>query len=711
VKADEIRERLSGQWGDAIRTLAPGLSDALQKGKKHQPCPLCGGTDRFNFDANFQLNGKAHCNKKCSLNVGGGIDLLMAWNNWEFQVTLDKLSEYLGVEVTRKVSQKVTQKPPPKKDYVKQILSECSDMNFKLEEYLKFRGLSGVAHSLKFHSSLYHKTDKGTFHEPALVAPLKNLAGETTGIQRIYLNNEGKGKSENKPNKMIMKDSDLSGSSVHFGEPVKFLQIAEGVETALAIYEMTGKQPTWASVSATLMGSMEIPEGVEQVWIYGDNDDAGWENSQKLGKRLVSHGVKVFIKMPPKGEDWLDRYVKHGKETLQHAENMGNFEVLPDEIPEEKQEKDGKEKESENNEFEQDNLKLYTSAELVDGDFEEEFLINSFLIEKQPMIISGPEKTLKTTILVQMAIALASGKPFLGKFSVKKKCKVLFLSAESGLNTLKKNAMKMCETMGIELRDLEIIWCAEVTNLEDPESIKKLERATELHKPDLTFFDPVYFMMPTLGGNAGNVFEVNSRLQKINDYVRKYGVTPVIVHHSNLDKANPHNKPRLSDVSWAGFKQWARQWIIIGRRSYYDDKNLGFHELNILAGGSSGHSSSWEVNIQEGGTDINESGGVEGSRERKWHVDFPEVKNDHETSETSKNKVQRDKIASDAERVLKYLQLHTRGRTMKKIRDECGLGLTAAGEATKYLLEGSRILTCLSDEKGNPTMYKIDDSL
>ena len=50
---EEIKRLCSGRWSDIVMVLAPMLAGALSKERKAQPCPKCGGTDRFNFDKDF----------------------------------------------------------------------------------------------------------------------------------------------------------------------------------------------------------------------------------------------------------------------------------------------------------------------------------------------------------------------------------------------------------------------------------------------------------------------------------------------------------------------------------------------------------------------------------------------------------------------------------------------------------------------------------
>ena len=80
-----------------------GLS-ADQLTNKHQPCPACGGTDRYRWD-NDDGNGGWFCNQcggKDSRGGGGsGLDLLMRVRSWDLKQACTALEQHLGHAVER----------------------------------------------------------------------------------------------------------------------------------------------------------------------------------------------------------------------------------------------------------------------------------------------------------------------------------------------------------------------------------------------------------------------------------------------------------------------------------------------------------------------------------------------------------------------------------------------------------------------------------
>src|SRR5262249_1673246 len=79
-----------------------------------------------------------------------------------------------------------------------------------------------------------------------------------------------------------------------------------------------------------------------------------------------------------------------------------------------------------------------TGHEFFYGHYEEAYLIEDLLVADQPMVIGAAKKTLKTTLMIEMAVALANAFCFLGKFTVPKAVPVGIMSGESGKATLQE---------------------------------------------------------------------------------------------------------------------------------------------------------------------------------------------------------------------------------------------------------------------------------
>lgn len=94
----KIQDIAQGQWPSILGALA-GLS-ADQLTDKHQPCPLCGGKDRYRFD-DQDGSGSWFCNqcggKDKSGGAGNGMDLLMRRTGWDFKEAAKRIEQHLGI--------------------------------------------------------------------------------------------------------------------------------------------------------------------------------------------------------------------------------------------------------------------------------------------------------------------------------------------------------------------------------------------------------------------------------------------------------------------------------------------------------------------------------------------------------------------------------------------------------------------------------------
>jgi putative DNA primase/helicase len=78
------------------------------------------------------------------------------------------------------------------------------------------------------------------------------------------------------------------------------LAVAEGIETALSVQQITGL-PTVAALSAAGMQAMRWPQQVRRLWIAADHDPVGLRAAHKLLARAIAARLDVSIKVPVKG--------------------------------------------------------------------------------------------------------------------------------------------------------------------------------------------------------------------------------------------------------------------------------------------------------------------------------------------------------------------------------------------------------------------------
>jgi hypothetical protein len=80
------------------------------------------------------------------------------------------------------------------------------------------------------------------------------------------------------------------------------LAVAEGIETALSVMQITGL-PTVATLSAAGMHTFLWPPQIRRLWIAADNDEAGMRAAKALLARALCAGIRADIKIPRGGHN------------------------------------------------------------------------------------------------------------------------------------------------------------------------------------------------------------------------------------------------------------------------------------------------------------------------------------------------------------------------------------------------------------------------
>src|SRR4051812_7484680 len=93
------------------------------------------------------------------------------------------------------------------------------------------------------------------------------------------------------------------------------------------------------------------------------------------------------------------------------------------------------------------------SATFARAEFPRDWLVQGILMRGQPAVLGGPQKTLKTSLAVDMAVSLGSGRPFLGQFPVPEARRVAVISGESGEAALQDIALRVAKGRKVDLRD------------------------------------------------------------------------------------------------------------------------------------------------------------------------------------------------------------------------------------------------------------------
>lgn len=135
---------------------------------------------------------------------------------------------------------------------------------------------------------------------PCLVCAVRDPAGEVTGIQRIWLAHDGRGKAAVPKPKLSL--GQVRGGAIRLGDPDAsgVLTVCEGPEDGLSLAAMLGG-PVWVAAGATFLPAMQFPAEVRSVLIGADNDPVGRTAADKAARDFAARGLAVRILRPLAG--------------------------------------------------------------------------------------------------------------------------------------------------------------------------------------------------------------------------------------------------------------------------------------------------------------------------------------------------------------------------------------------------------------------------
>jgi hypothetical protein len=350
-------------------------------------------------------------------------------------------------------------------------------------------------------------------------------------------------------------------------------------------------------------------------------------------------------------------------------------------------------------------LKVISSAELANTEAKIPYLIDGILVAGQPCILAGGKKTLKTNVSVDLVLSLAQAGLFLGKFKVQNAVRVALLSGESGRATIAETARRIAAAKKCALENFEhVLWGFNLPRLGEPGCHEALDEFIRNNELAAVVIDPTYLALP-LGDSASNLFHVGEKLADVNEVFQQNGCTAILSHHTRKNSVNPFDPPELEDIAWAGFPEWARQWLLIGRRKKYNPEQGGHHELWVNVGGSVGHSSLWAVNIDEGTRD--DPGG------RRWAVNVLKAAearahaagDQRQRREAVSTERLKSQSAEDREKVLRVAERFPAGQTKSGLRDASGVRSGRFDRVLADLITARELEPC-SMVKGNGRSYE-----
>jgi hypothetical protein len=424
------------------------------------------------------------------------------------------------------------------------------------------------------------------------------------------------------------------------------------------------------------------PLAGRNVIILPDNDDPGRKHAQQAYKSLAGKAASVKIVelpgLPPKGDisDWLD-CGGTAEQLIALSENSAPAEVDAAAV---------------------EPVRVISSAEFFAANYRRDYIIEEILTAGEPAFIGGRPKTLKTSIACDAVMSIGTGSQFLGRFNTSRR-RCAFISSESGDYTLQDMARRIAFSRKIaDPGSADVFWGFDSPCLSSDDGLAALTSMIEAHDIEVLFVDPIYLSLmgeSTRGLNAGSLFDIGPLLKSLTSECRANDVTLILLHHCRKNSPKDEfSMPELEELAMAGFAEFARQWLLLGRREEYHCD--GEHRLWMNVGGSAGHGGKWALDVSEGVP--------RGLIGRRWEVALrPSQDAEQEKRKAAENRRDLKKREQSDEwktRLLKALAKYPEGETGTVLREAAQLSGNAFKSLSKTLESESVIEQCEVIKKG-----------
>jgi hypothetical protein len=426
------------------------------------------------------------------------------------------------------------------------------------------------------------------------------------------------------------------------------------------------------------------------VLVIPDNDDPGRKHAESVAVSLNGMAKSIRIvelpNLPPKGDasDWIAAGGTRD-ELRVIADSTLPWPAKPNPQPTYKPEASAKKQSR--------RIEVVHARDFANHDYHPAWLVRQVLVAGQPAICGGRSKAMKTSNMIDLAVSIGTGTPFLGHFETARQT-VAILSGESGAFTVQETAKRVAKARSVPLADADVYFGFHLPQISRaPDILATIDMINETGSR-VVIIDPAYLCTLVIGDRrqSSNVFDMGSILVQLTEIGEKTGATIIMCHHCRKGPGEGRDRyepPDLEELSMAGFAEWARQWILIGRREAFE-AGTGLHKLWLNVGGSVGFSGCWSVDINEGVIRDDFTG-------RIWDVTVGSLGDAKEEKERSKQKKADEKRTRSEwerqQRIVKMLRLHPDGISQTQLRTSAGMNVQTLADAVLIMRQKGLIYT------------------
>ena len=180
-------------------------------------------------------------------------------------------------------------------------------------------------------------------------------------------------------------------------------------------------------------------------------------------------------------------------------------------------------------------LPVTRAADLPTAPLEARWLVESLWAAEGVGVIGGTPKSCKTWLALDLAVAVASGSPALGRFPVPNPGLVLAYGAEDGPEQLRDRLLAITQARNLRLADLDLfLLTVPSLRLDSALDRARLDATLERLRPRLLLLDPFVRLHRSDENSAADMAAL---LGELRDLQRRHHLAIILVHHLRKNAA------------------------------------------------------------------------------------------------------------------------------------------------------------------------------
>jgi hypothetical protein len=176
-------------------------------------------------------------------------------------------------------------------------------------------------------------------------------------------------------------------------------------------------------------------------------------------------------------------------------------------------------------------------------------------------VIGGAPKSCKTWLALEIAVAVASGRPCLDRFDVAQPGRVLVYAAEDAPEQMRERIETLARARRTDFNALDVCLILEPSlRLDRSDDLRRLRETLARYRPALLVLDP-YVRLQRVDENDAT--KVSSVLATLRELSRTFHLAVTLVHHT---RKSPTEHAGLALRGSSDFYAWADSILYLRRR-------------------------------------------------------------------------------------------------------------------------------------------------